>query len=225
MGKLSQMTLVATLVLFLLSPMTAIAGDHGPIHRPGLPRALLPLLPTAVANAVPDNAGPDSPVQFSSRGSFHPLSGESLTFSWDFGDGTTSALENPVHAYSAPGTYIAVLRVVDSRGFADADTVIISVTESPEPLIVEALVISEEPPGCVPEPCVIQFQATATGGAPPYTFLWDFGDGNTSTAQSPSHMYMMPGSFHVTVTATDGSGDSASDSLQVEIGGGMPPIP
>jgi PKD repeat protein len=220
MGKPSQIIVVASLVLVLLSPMTAMAGNYGPVHRPGLPRALLPLLPTAVANAVPDNVGPDAPVEFSSRGSFHPLSGESLTFSWDFGDGTTSVLENPVHAYSAAGTYIAVLRVVDSRGFVDADTVIISVTESLEPLIVEALVLSEEPPGCVPEPCIVQFQATATGGVPPYTLLWDFGDGNTSTAQSPSHVYMMSGSFTVTVTATDGSGDTASQSLQV--GGEMP---
>ncbi|MGD8706530.1 MAG: PKD domain-containing protein, partial [Syntrophobacterales bacterium] len=200
MGKPSQIIVVASVILILLSPMPAMAGNHGPAHRPGLPRALLPLLPTAVANAVPDDVGPDSPVQFSSRGSFHPLSGESLTFSWDFGDGNTSVLENPIHRYSSPGTYIAVLRVMDSRGFMDADTVIVNVTESPEPLIVEASILSEAPPGCIPEPCVIQFQATATGGVPPYTFLWDFGDGNTSTVPSPSHMYMMPGSFTVTVT-------------------------
>ena len=225
MKKPFSMIMVASLVLVLLSPMTAIAKKHGPKHRPGLPRALLPLLPTAVANAVPDNVLLNESVEFSSRGSFHPLSGESLTFSWDFGDGSTSSDENLFHAYSAPGTYIAVLRVVDSRGFVDADTVIISVTESPEPLVVEALLLSEEPPGCVPEPCVVQFQATATGGVPPYTLLWDFGDGNRSTAQSPSHMYTMSGSFTVTVTATDGSGDTASDSLQVEVGGGGPPMP
>jgi PKD repeat protein len=55
--------------------------------------------------------------------------------------------------------------------------------------------------------------------------LWDFGDGNTSTSRSPSHEYMMSGSFIATVTVTDGSGDTASDSLQVEVGGGMPPMP
>jgi PKD repeat protein len=225
MRKPFQIIVVLSLVLILLSPMAVMAGNYGPVHRPGLPRALLPLLPTAVANAVPDNAELDVPVQFSSRGSFHPLSGESLTFSWDFGDGATSVLENPVHPYSAPGTYIVVLHVVDSRGFVDADTVVVRVAEPSEPLIVEASVLSEEPPGCVPEPCVIQFQATATGGVPPYTFLWDFGDGNRSTAQSPSHMYTMPGSFTVTVTVTDGSGATASDNLPVEVGGGMPPMP
>jgi PKD repeat protein len=219
MGKPSHMIMVASLVLVLLSPMTAIAGNHGTMHRPGPPRALLPLLPTAVANAVPDNAGTNTPVQFSSRGSFHPLSEESLTFSWDFGDGTTSTQENPVHTYSATGTYIVILRVVDSRGFVDADTVVVRVAAT---LTVAA---SAEPQSCEPEPCFIQFQATATGGIQPYTFLWDFGDGNTSTSRSPSHEYMMSGSFIATVTVTDGSGDTASDSLQVEVGGGMPPMP
>ena len=225
MGKPSQIIVVASLVLFLLSPMTAMAKNQGPVHLPGLARGLLPLLPTAVANAVPDNAVPGAPVEFSSRGSFHPLSGESLTFSWDFGDGSTSSNENPVHAYSAPGTYIAVLRVVDSRGFVDADTVVMTVAEPSEPMTVEASVISEEPQGCVPEPCYIKFQATATGGVPPYTFMWDFGDGSTGTSESPSHDYLNPGSFNVTVTVTDGSGATASDSLLVEVGGGMPAMP
>ena len=221
MGKPSRMIVVASLVLILLSPMTAMAGNYGPVHSPGLSKGLFPLLPTAVANAVPDNAGPDASVEFSSRGSFHPLSGESLTFSWDFGDGTTSVLENPIHAYSAPGTYIAVLRVVDSRGFVDADTVVITVAV---PLSVQAFVV--EP--CVAAPCTVKFEASVAGGIPPYTFFWDFGDGQTSTGQAPSHEYgppMSEGPVTAIVTVTDGSGDTASDSVEVELMGGMPPMP
>lgn len=219
MGKPFKVIVVASLVLVLLSPMTAIAKDQGPMHRPGLPRALLPLLPTAVANAFAENVAPNASVEFSSRGSFHPLSWESLSFLWDFGDGSTSSIENPIHAYSAPGTYIAVLRVMDSRGFVDADTVVVRVAAI---LTVEA---SAEPQSCEPEPCFIYFQANATGGSPPYTFLWDFGDGNTSTSQSPSHEYKISGSFIASVTVTDGSGGTASQSLQVEVGGGMFPMP
>jgi len=217
MKKPFSMIMVASLVLVLLSPMTAIAKKHGPKHRPGLPRALLPLLPTAVANAVPDNVLLNESVEFSSRGSFHPLSGESLTFSWDFGDGSTSSDENPAHAYSEPGTYIAVLRVVDSRGFVDADTVVIRVTEPSEPLTVEA---SASPSPCAPVPCQVQFQATATGGVPPYTFSWNFGDGNTDSSPSPTHTYhdfSPPEGYTATVTVTDVSGDTASTSLQVEV--------
>jgi PKD repeat protein len=149
-----------------------------------------------------------------------------LTFSWDFGDGNTSDHENPDHAYSATGTYIAVLRVMDSRGFVDADTVVVRVVE---PLTVEASITSDP---CV-GPCTVSFQASATGGVPPYTFLWNFGNmmGGTSTSQSPSYLYHPPpipgDTYTATVFVTDELGDTASDSLEVDVGGGgpIPPMP
>ena len=44
---------------------------------------------------------------------------------------------------------------------------------------------------------------------------WNFGDGTTSTAQSPSHTYAAPGTYNVTLTVTDSDGDSAVGSAQV----------
>lgn len=223
MKKAFPMIVVGSLVLVLLSPMMAIAGNQGGIKGHGPPWVLLPLLPTAVANAIPYEVEPGSPIQFSSRGSFHPMSGESLTFAWDFDDGNTSTNENPIHAYSNPGTYIVVLRVEDSRGLVDVDTVEIRVTVPIEPLSVEA---SAAPSPCSPIPCQVQFQATVTGGVPPYTFLWNFGDGSTDTSASPTHSYInqsppsppapIPG-YTVTVTVTDDSGNTASTSLQVVV--------
>ena len=93
MKKAFLMIVVGLLVLVLLSPMIAIARNGGLIKGHGPPRALLPLLPTAVANADPYDVEPGSPIQFSSRGSFHPWSGARLAFSWDFGDGNTSTNE------------------------------------------------------------------------------------------------------------------------------------
>ena len=221
MGKLSRIIVVASLVLSLLSPMTAMAGNYWPAHRPGLAKALLPLLPTAVANAVPVNAVVGEKVEFSSRGSFHPLSGENLTFSWDFGDGISPITykdlhTDPARAYTAAGTYIAVLRVMDSRGFVDEDTVVITVTD---PLLVEASVLD-----CGVAPCIFRFEASVTGGVQPYTFLWDFGDGTTGTGQAPSHDYgPLMSEFVATVTVTDGSVATVTDSVVVVADGGMPP--
>ncbi len=50
----------------------------------------------------------------------------------------------------------------------------------------------------------VSFTNLTNGGAPPYSYLWDFGDGTTSTATNPVHTYALPPYIHtVTLTATD----------------------
>ena len=58
---------------------------------------------------------------------------------------------------------------------------------------------------CVQES--IQFSHTSTGGATPYTYAWDFGDGNTSTSASGSYTYGTAGTFSISLTVTDASGN------------------
>jgi len=59
----------------------------------------------------------------------------------------------------------------------------------------------------------IQFTGSATGGAPPYSdWRWDFGDGNTSTEQNPTHTYGSQGTYSVTLTVNDTEPTSHTDS-------------
>lgn len=51
---------------------------------------------------------------------------------------------------------------------------------------------------------------TITGGTPPLSYLWDFGDGNTSTLQYPSHTYAAPGHYPICLTVTDANGCTAT---------------
>jgi hypothetical protein len=55
-------------------------------------------------------------------------------------------------------------------------------------------------------PYIVSFNAGASEGKPPYTFLWDFDDGQTSTLSNPSHTYASPGSFTPSITVTDSEG-------------------
>jgi len=70
----------------------------------------------------------------------------------------------------------------------------------------------------------IQFTGNAFGGTPPYTYHWDFGDGQTSTQQSPSHTYTTVGNLTATLTVTDSVGNSSSDNAAVTITYAQPTV-
>src|SRR3989475_712608 len=63
----------------------------------------------------------------------------------------------------------------------------------------------------------VAFTAVASGGTAPYSYSWNYGDGATSTSQSPSHTYANPGSFTVSLSATDSLGTVASKSLSITV--------
>lgn len=69
-------------------------------------------------------------------------------------------------------------------------------------------------------PCTVQFTDTSTGGAPT-AWKWDFGDGKTSTAENPSHEYVFPGEFTVTLRVENAFGSSHEivvDAVEVTCG-------
>lgn len=63
----------------------------------------------------------------------------------------------------------------------------------------------------------IQFTGSATGGTPPYTWLWQFGDGTTSALQNPTHAYTLPGVYMVNLTVTDSAQVTADDHTTANI--------
>ena len=94
------------------------------------------------------------------------------------------------------------------------DDVEVTAEESIEPLVADAdgpyEAFKDEP---------IQFQGSAEGGVPPYSFHWDFDDGDTSDIQNPMHTYTNAGNYTVTLTVTDDESDTASDTTWALING------
>jgi glucose/arabinose dehydrogenase len=87
--------------------------------------------PTAVASANPVGGLAPLTVQFSSNGSNDP-DGDPITFSWDFGDGSTGTGASPTHTYQLPnGTRVATLTVRDNRGGMATASVTIEVGNRP----------------------------------------------------------------------------------------------
>jgi PKD repeat protein len=136
----------------------------------------------------------------------------------EFGDGTGVQLSGPgptfttTHAYPEPGTYVASVTLTDAVGAgAKASTASIHVSAGP------AIVASVEPGvGEVGVPVAFAVNVTS-GGAPPLTYAWHFGDTSSGTGATPTHAYAAPGVYPVTVTATDALGGTANSSVTVTI--------
>ena len=131
--------------------------------------------------------------------------GASLTsFAWTFGDGRTAATYLPSinHSYSATGTYTVVETVTDNIGCMDTATVPIHFTithPTPDFTATSSGVCAG---------ATVRFTNTSIGAV---SYFWNFGDGGTSSAPSPSHVYSVGGTYSVKLIATDGIG--CPDSL------------
>ena len=133
------------------------------------------------------------------------------SFLWDFGDGSPqvrAGLNSVQHTYASVGSYNVKL-VVDDTTFCNApDSVIHQVR-----LAVAVKAQFETPAtGCVPYNAL--FQNTSLGGT---DFLWNFGDGTTSTAVDPSHLYKGLGTYTVKLVAFDTSTCNKVDSTTFNI--------
>ena len=172
--------------------------------EPPPPAVLLPL----EAGFVWSNgsAGSEQTVSFRSS-----TVGEPFGFEWDFGDGNTDD-SGPVvsHTYSQPGTY-QVTYTVRADGTTDSITRTVQVEANSTSL--EAGFVASVPDSLDQQ--TLFFDNITIGDA--NTFLWEFGDGTTSTSVEPTHTYASPGTYSVTITATavDGSTDFATHNVVV----------
>jgi len=71
----------------------------------------------------------------------------------------------------------------------------------------------------------IRFHATVSIGTPPYSYNWNFGDGNSATGETVDHVYTTPGTYVVTLTVTDGHGTIARSQQSVTVSQPPPPPP
>ena len=151
--------------------------------------------------------------------SFTDLSTNSPTaWSWSFGDGNISTLQNPVYTYTTPGTYTVSLTATNYGG---GTSMVISgyVGVTAEPLPVTAFT-SNITSGSAP--LAVNFNDTSTNS--PVAWAWSFGDGNTSTLQNPVHTYITPGTYTVSLTATNYGGNQSMTRYNYTTVNPTPPV-
>lgn len=118
---------------------------------------------------------------------------------WDFGDGNSSTAENPVHTYTGSGTYTVKLIVADSN--AELSTEVSKLVEVIERPVANFTHVVDK--------LEVTFTDTSTDDGTVTGWLWDFGDGNTSTDQNPVHTYLSGAARDVTLTVTDNDSNAS----------------
>jgi PKD repeat protein len=158
---------------------------------------------TASANG-PKCIGED--IQFTSSGSMS--GGGLLAYTWNFGDGGSSFLSSPIHAFNTSGTKLVRVYVQSANGCVDSSQITVIVNPSP------AVDFSFNTNCINNQPIAFTNLSTIALGSIA-TFSWNFGDGNTSNAQSPTHTYAAAGTYKITLIAMSNNGciDSASKLL------------
>jgi PKD repeat protein len=145
---------------------------------------------------------------------FTNLSTGAVGYDWDFGDASgTSVQPDPSYTYALAGNYIVQLVARTGQFCYDTTTLAVDVNTAPQ----VNFSISQAS-GCIP--FTASFTNTTTNAS---NYLWNFGDGNSSTDQSPIHDYLTAGTFTVTLLATVGS-CADSDSVVGMITTYAPPV-
>ncbi len=147
--------------------------------------------------------------------SFTSSSLNAVAYEWTFGLGLTSTDQNPTQTYTAYGTYLVSLKTTNSVGCTDVATATINISK---PVITFNDLPREN---CVPYTHV--FSATVSSPDAVASYSWDFGDGTTSNAATPSHTYAIPGTYTVSLAITTPSGCTATKSLPAAITVGTKP--
>ncbi|MFC1977957.1 PKD domain-containing protein [Chloroflexota bacterium] len=190
-----------------ISPMQSFAITVEPVNDP----------------PVADTGGPysgneGSPVSF--NGTAYDVDGDTLQYSWDFGDNTTpvSGTLTPSHTYVNDGDYIVTLTVDDSEGGTTANSTTVTVNNLAP--VVEAGPDAGSVSGAV---CNLTVAFTDAGVLDTHTAMIDWGDGspleagivsesNGSGTVSGNHVYYVPASYRITVTATDAIDQNSNGS-------------
>jgi PKD repeat protein len=130
---------------------------------------------------------------------FENKSKDATTYSWDFGDGTTSKDANPTKTYDVGGTYTVKLTATGEGGSG----------QSSKQILIQKSTQSQLPTanfnfaGNGVAPSTVVFTNSSTNAT---SYSWDFGDGGTSVSVNPTHTYLTGGTFSVVLTAINAAG-------------------
>jgi PKD repeat protein len=131
-----------------------------------------------------------------------------VSYAWNFGNGNFSTLVNPQNVFVNAGTYTITLTATSANGQTDTETLQIEALPGPTVSFTAAQLS-----GCE-EQTAFTFNSTSVGAS---TLFWDFGDGTSAYGATPSKTYLDPGTYTVSVLATNAIGCQSVYTLPTDI--------
>ncbi|WP_157243457.1 PKD domain-containing protein, partial [Algoriphagus resistens] len=154
--------------------------------------------PVAVATADKEEILLGEAVSFTGSNSTDDVA--IVSYAWDFKDGITSDLADPIHTFTVAGTYDVELTVVDAEGLSNSTVIQITVNA---PKVDPIAVASATPnPAEVGEQISFIGQNSTDDGD--LIYAWNFDDGTASAEMNPTHIYNEVGQYEVMLTVIDG---------------------
>ena len=153
-------------------------------------------------------------IQFTVDGTITDIANVS-TWSWSFGDGQTSNLQDPTHNYTSPGDYDVTLSIETNDGCTASITHTVTVNPLPNAQF------DYSAPTCQGDSIHFMNLSSSPNG-PIVKWEWDFGDGTSQTILAPnnpntSHLYVTDNTYDVTLTVTDSDSCQNTSQRQVQV--------
>lgn len=141
-------------------------------------------------------------------------------YSWSFGNGAVSSLQNPTYTYTASGSYTVTLEVTNLDGCSASSSQTVVVKENPVSAFNSGL-------ACVNNAYQFTDLSVPPAGETLAQWNWNFGDATSSNSQNPAHSYSAGSTYTITliVTASNNCSDTSSNSLQVVANAPAPSVP
>ncbi len=173
---------------------------------------LLNQMPVASFTVDPTSGAAPLAVQVDASPSFDP-DGDTMTYQWDFGDGTFASGMIATHTYVSEGQFTIRLTLTDVEGQASQALQTIVVSSSAEMPVANF----SASPSSGGTPLTVAFNSSASNdpNGTIVSYHWSFGDGSTSNHPSPLHTYAAEGSYTASLTVTDD--DGLSDTVTMII--------
>jgi PKD repeat protein len=153
------------------------------------------LEPVSIFSATPSSGPAPLTTQFTDLSEGSPTS-----WLWLFGDGGSSTLKNPIYTYTDEGIYDVILTTTNAYGQSTGQRVkYIRVGLEPTPNFIATPLLG-------PPPHEVRFTDLSDGS--PSSWFWEFGDGDTSTAKNPTHIYTQSGRYDVLLRVSNVVGTS-----------------
>ncbi|MBL0341056.1 MAG: PKD domain-containing protein [Bacteroidetes bacterium] len=156
---------------------------------------------TPVANFGPASVTGCTPLTVNFNNTSTGLVGPS--YSWNFGNGTTSSAKDPIVTYTQSGVFGVVLLVTNNEGCSDTATASITTNLTP---VAQASAIDTS--GCAPHEVLFNSNSLFAS-----SILWNFGNGTTSSAQNVPYTYTTPGTYTPYLVAYSSQGCSDTTYL------------